>query len=78
MHAIDICKKVEGNPLAIELAASWLHALSVKQLKQELKKSFDVLSESYRNLADHHENPRAVFNHSWALLSEKEKTRLSV
>lgn len=76
-HAIQICQQVEGNPLAIELVASWLRALTVKQLSEELTESFDVLSESYRNLASHHENPRAVFNHSWNLLNEKERRALS-
>jgi len=75
--ASAICKQVEGNPLALELAASWLRALSVKELKKELQKSFDVLTESYRNLVSHHENPRAVFHQSWHLLSQKEQQALA-
>jgi len=64
----EICQLLEGIPLAIELAATWVRTLSCAEIAAEIGRSLDFLS-----LADHdqpaaHQSMRAVFERSWSLL----------
>ncbi len=68
-----ICRLVEGVPLAIELAASWVYLLSCREILAELHRNLDFLSSSQRDLADRHRSLRAVFEHSWNLLKDLEQ-----
>jgi predicted ATPase len=71
---INICRLTEGMPLAIELAASWVKALSAQQINVEMQRSLDFLVTSARNVPERHRNMRAVFNHSWQLLTDEERS----
>ena len=62
-----ICELVGGMPLAIELAASWLHVLPPSGIAEQLEESLELLEGSTRNLPARHRGIRAVFNHSWEL-----------
>ena len=76
-----ICRLVEGLPLALELAARWTHLLSPAQIASEIEKNLDILEMSIRDVPARHRNIRAVFSHSWQLLTEAEQgafARLSV
>jgi len=76
-----ICALVEWMPLAIELAASWLRVLTLAEIAEEIQNSIDFLSTSFRDVPGRHRSLRAVFDHSWELLSEEERRafrRLSV
>ena len=78
---VDICMFVEGMPLAIELAASWLHVLSVNEINDELRKGLDILDTEVRDAPERHRSIRAVFDRSWSLLDKKEQEifmRLSI
>ncbi len=80
-HIVSICQIVQGMPLAIELAAAWLHLLNLEEIAVELEKGFDILSTNMRDTPERHRSIRAVFDHSWSLLSLPEReifTRLSV
>jgi predicted ATPase/transcriptional regulator with XRE-family HTH domain len=68
-----ICNLVEGLPLAIELAASWTRALTCQEIVSELEKNIGILSTSARDVPERHHSIRAVFDHSWKLLSEEEQ-----
>ena len=68
-----ICQLVEGLPLAIEMAASWLRILFPQGIVEQLEKGLDVLEASNRDLPERHSSIRAVFDHSWDLLSEVER-----
>jgi predicted ATPase/DNA-binding CsgD family transcriptional regulator len=70
---IEICRLVEGMPLAIELAVGWLKTLQVSDVAQEIRKNIDILATRSRNLPERHRNIRSVFHHSWNLLSENER-----
>ena len=77
----NICKLVGGMPLAIELAAAWLHILNVDEIKTELEKDLDILATEVRDAPPRHRSIRAVFDHSWSMLSQDEQEmfmRLSV
>ena len=68
-----ICRWVEGMPLAIELAAPWVRALSPVEIVREIEGGLDFLSTTARDVAPRHRGMRAVFDHSWVLLSAEEQ-----
>ena len=69
----DICRAVEGMPLGIELAATWLRAMPCPQIAGEIRRDLDFLATPLRNVPERHRSLRAVFEHSWGLLSEAER-----
>jgi predicted ATPase/DNA-binding CsgD family transcriptional regulator len=69
---VEICRLVEGMPLAIELAAGWLQTLRPADIAQELRHSLDILTTRSRNLPERHRTLRTVFGHSWRLMDERE------
>ncbi len=76
-----ICQCVEGMPLGLELAATWLRAMTCQQIASHVKNSLDFLTTPLRNVPERHRSLRAVFDQSWNLLSSVEKDvlmRLSV
>ncbi|HSG43814.1 MAG TPA: LuxR C-terminal-related transcriptional regulator [Anaerolineales bacterium] len=77
----NICRFVGGMPLAIELAASWLHVLSVGEINDELQKGLDILEFEAHDAPERHHSIRAVFDQSWSLLDQREQEilmRLSI
>jgi len=78
---LRICKLVDGMPLGIELAAAWVRTLSCNEIANEIERGLDFLSVSVKDLPARHRSMRAVFDHSWKLLSEDEQKvlqRLSI
>jgi len=73
---ILICQLVEGLPLGIELAASWVRVLSVGEIASEISQSLDFLEATTRDIPLRHRSLRAVFDHSWALLNAEEQELL--
>jgi predicted ATPase/DNA-binding SARP family transcriptional activator len=71
-----ICQLVTGMPLAIELAASWVRVLHIKDIVREIHKDTDFLVSSERNVPTRHRSLRAVFDHSWNLLNNVERSAL--
>lgn len=76
-HAIRICRLVQGVPLGIVLAASWAGTLSLPEIAEEISKNLDFLSAELRDLPTRQRSLRAVFEHSWTLLSEPERDALA-
>jgi predicted ATPase/transcriptional regulator with XRE-family HTH domain len=74
---VQICQHVAGLPLAIELAATGLRTLSLAAIEQQIRANLDGLAVSYRDVPARHRSLRAVFDHSWNLLSESERTAFS-
>ncbi len=78
---VRICQRVEGSPLGIELAAAWVRTLSCDEIAKEIEGGLDFLRVSVRDIPARHRSMRAVFDHSWKLLTEEEQgvlLRLSV
>jgi predicted ATPase/DNA-binding SARP family transcriptional activator len=78
---IRICQIVDGIPLAILLASSWVRVFSCVEIASEIKKNYNFLSTSAIDVDYRHSSLRAVFDQSWALLSSEERKilqRLSV
>jgi predicted ATPase len=73
---VGVCRLVEGMPLAIELAANWLRALTPEGIHQELLGGIDFLQSPFGDLPDRHRSIRRVLEHSWARLTEDEQEAL--
>ncbi len=73
---VRVCQLVDGVPLGIELAASWVRALSCAEIVQEIEQSVDFLASAVRDLPERHRSLRAVFDYSWSLLSDEERQAL--
>jgi predicted ATPase/DNA-binding XRE family transcriptional regulator len=71
-----ICQLVDGMPLAIELAAAWVQILTCGEVVCEIERSLDFLETSLRDVPERHRSLRAVFDHSWNLLSDGERSLL--
>jgi len=72
-----ICERLDGLPLAIELAASWIRVLSAADLLAEIEKSTDVLTSDSAPVAGRHRSMRAVLDSSWQLLGEEDRQVLA-
>lgn len=72
-----LCQVLQGVPLALELAASWLRMMSVAEILEEATQSFDLLESDFSDLPERHQSLRAVFDSSWNLLSEEEQNTLT-
>jgi len=75
--AVRLCQLVEGVPLGIELAAAWMRTLELAEIVREIERSLDFLNATWRDLPERHRSLRAVFDHSWNMLSPEEQTTLS-
>ena len=81
VEARRICRLVEGLPLGIELAASWVSVLSCAEIADEIEQNIDFLATSMRDVPERHRSLRAAFDQSWRLLSGEQQdvlARLSV
>jgi predicted ATPase/DNA-binding SARP family transcriptional activator len=70
---VRICRLVQGMPLGIILAVTWLELLTPAEIVTELARNLDFLETDLRDLPERQRSMRAVFDHSWRLLSEPER-----
>jgi DNA-binding SARP family transcriptional activator/predicted ATPase len=71
---IRICQLVEGGPLGIEIAASWVRVLSCRDIASEIEHGLDFLTTSLQNVPERHRSLRAAFDYSWNLMTSHEQT----
>ena len=71
-----ICQLVEGLPLGLELAATWITTLMCGEIAVEIERNLDFLATSRRDLPERHRSLHAVFEYSWNLLSPEEQAVL--
>ena len=79
-HVAEICRRLDGIPLAIELAAARVSLLRIQQIESQLKDRFKLLTGGGRTLP-RHQTLRAMIDWSYDLLSDEERMlfrRLSV
>ncbi|MCO6004527.1 LuxR C-terminal-related transcriptional regulator [Actinoallomurus purpureus] len=70
----DICRQLDGIPLAIELAAAQLRSLSLEQLRDGLRDRFRLLRAEGQDLPDRQRTLQALIAWSYQLCSAKERT----
>jgi predicted ATPase/DNA-binding SARP family transcriptional activator len=73
-HIIRISQLVGGMPLGLELAAAWKALISCREIAEEIERNLDILDSTMRDVEERHRSLRAVFRHSWALLTPNERT----
>ncbi|GHH46740.1 BTAD domain-containing putative transcriptional regulator [Lentzea cavernae] len=72
-HTTDICRELDGLPLAIELAAARTRTLTTEEIADRLNDRFRLLTKGNRAAAPRHQTLRAVVEWSWDLLSVQER-----
>jgi DNA-binding SARP family transcriptional activator len=88
-HVARICRLVQGMPLGILLTAAWIRVLSLVEIARELSpsrasgqapefgQSLDFLETDLHDVPERQRSMRAVFDHSWNLLSGREAAVLA-
>ncbi|GGS52572.1 SARP family transcriptional regulator [Planobispora rosea] len=80
-HVVEICRGLDGMPLALELAAAKLRSMSVEQIARRLNDRFRLLASGNRAVSPRQRTLLAMVEWSWDLLNEPERAlarRLSV
>ena len=72
-----LCRQLDGIPLAIELAAARVRALTVEEIDGKLDNRFRLLTGGSRTALPRHQTLRALIDWSYDLLTEQEKTLLA-
>jgi predicted ATPase/DNA-binding CsgD family transcriptional regulator len=73
---VDVCRRLDGLPLAIELAAVRTRALSLDQIRDRLSDRFDLLTGGNRAALPRHQTLRTAIEWSYDLLAPAERTML--
>ncbi|GAA3879786.1 BTAD domain-containing putative transcriptional regulator [Leifsonia kafniensis] len=71
-----LCTKLDGLPLAIELAAARIRSMSVDEIERRLQNRFTLLTTGDRSAPERHRTLQAVIDWSWNFLSSSEQSAL--
>ncbi len=74
---VDICRQVEGLPLAIELAAAWTRVLPCADIAAELRHGHELLRVQDASHPARHASIGVVFDESWRRLTDAERRVLA-
>ncbi len=74
---VRLCRLLAGTPLALELAAAWLRVLPLSEVTTEVERNLDFLEGGLLDLPAQQDGLRAVFTHSFALLSVSQQQALA-
>jgi len=69
----SVVERLEGSPLAIELAAGWLRVMGVDAVDAELARGIDVLESDAADRSPRHASVRGVLEESWSVLQPRER-----
>jgi predicted ATPase/DNA-binding SARP family transcriptional activator len=72
-QVVRICQLLDGMPLGIELAATWVSMMPCAEIVGELSRGLDLLSTTLHDVPARHKSLEAVFDYSWQLLSDPER-----
>jgi predicted ATPase/DNA-binding XRE family transcriptional regulator len=73
---MEICRRVEGIPLALELTAARVNILDVPEISKQLQRSFALLSNDPRPTNSRHQTLQGSLDWSWSLLARGEQVFL--
>jgi predicted ATPase len=77
-HVAEICRRLDGLPLALELAAARMGAMTAADLAVRLSSRFSLLHAGRRTAADRHRTLRALVDWSYELLDEPSRRAFEV
>jgi predicted ATPase/class 3 adenylate cyclase len=77
MSVVGVCRRLDGVPLAVELAAARLQVMSPGELVSALDRRFDALAGGRRGAVKRHQTLRATIDWSFDLLSTDEQRLLA-
>jgi DNA-binding SARP family transcriptional activator/predicted ATPase len=69
----SLCRLVEGMPLSLLLASTWVSDFSVQEIAEQINRSLDFLTVEWADLPERQRSLRATFEYSWNLLSTTEQ-----
>lgn len=72
----EVCRRLDGIPLAIELAAARIRVLSPEQIAERLNDAFRILNAGSRTALPRHRTLRGTMEWSYALLNNREQVLL--
>ena len=73
----DLCRYVDGVPLAIELAAAWTACLSPAEIVHEVQRDLDFLRAPQQDVPERHRSLRVVLDAAWERLDDRERDLLA-
>ncbi|MCA1596221.1 MAG: tetratricopeptide repeat protein, partial [Chloroflexi bacterium] len=73
---VSVCRRLEGIPLAIELAAAWVRSLSIEEIDLRLSQDFGLVAGAAAEPWSRRQTLSAAFEWSWNLLSTAEQIML--
>ncbi|MBX3120206.1 MAG: hypothetical protein KF784_14165 [Fimbriimonadaceae bacterium] len=65
---VDLCRRLEGIPLAIELAAAWARSMTASQMLDQVSAHYDRLESRRKDINPRHRSVRAAIDGSYAML----------
>lgn len=75
---VDICRQLDGLPLALELAAAWTRVLTCAEIAAELREGTSLLRDDSATRARRHASIEQVFEQSWRRLAPVEREALAL
>lgn len=73
---IEICRRLEGIPLTIEIAATWVRQMPSAAIAETIINDLDRLAIDMQDVPERHRSMHAVFSGSWRLLTTQEQRTL--
>ncbi len=73
---IELCRILQGMPLALELAATWTNMLSCTEIITAIQTNLDFLTSSLKNIDERHRNVKGVLEYAWTMLTHEERQAL--
>ena len=73
---IEICRRLEGIPLTLEIAATWIRRMPPAAIVETIINDLDRLAIDLRDVPERHRSMHAVFAGSWRLLTRQEQQAL--
>jgi predicted ATPase/tetratricopeptide (TPR) repeat protein len=74
---MDLCRRLDGLPLAVELAAARVRVMSVREIADRLNDRFSLLRGGSRDAPPRHRTLEAVVDWSWNLLDDRGRAALA-
>jgi predicted ATPase len=73
---VRICQLLQGVPLAIEQAASWIHVMNPSDILTDIERGIDILRTEMVGIESRHQSMRVVIDSSWGRLAAAERDAL--